>query len=304
MKQGHLDQALQMLNSLNDGGHEPKGTEYLRGLVLYEKGKMIEAAAAFSNAIGQDPSDQEAMKMEGASLFRSGKAAEAIPFLEKAQGSTPENNVDPQYVLGLCYVDVGRYDDARRAFAKQYEFAPDSAPAYLLEARMLLRRNSLIVAEKDARKALELKPTLPQAHLLLGQIALAQGNVSEAVAQLALEVELNPLDGTAYDRLGDAYIRGGDYASAQKFLDRAVLLEPTLNIPYILLGEAMLRQHDPLRASMYLEHALQIDDKNAMAHALLGQAYRSMGRKDDAVIEFKAAVKLQQADSPAPEAQK
>lgn len=103
------------------------------------------------------------------------------------------------------------------------------------------------------------------------------------------------MDGAVYDRLGDAYSRSGDYANAQKALDRAVLLEPSLNIPYILLGKVMLEENDALTATTYLKRALEIDMKNSMAHALLGRAYRTLGRKDDAVAELKAAAALQQA---------
>lgn len=296
LKLGRLEKALALLDPLTAADPEPKGVEYLRGLVLYQQGSLESAAKAFAKAVAQDSSDIEAMKMEGVSLFRQGKAGEAIHLLEKSQGSTLALNVDPQYVLGLCYIDTNRYDDARHAFAAQYEFDPDSASAYLLEARMMLRRDYIQPAERAVRKALELKPDLPQAHLLLGQIALFKSDLPEAVSQFKEERNLNPMDGTVYDRLGDAYIRSGDYANAQKALDRAVLLEPTLNIPYILLGKVMLEENDALMASTYLKHALEIDAKNSMAHALLGRAYRALGRKDDAVVELKAAAALQQAD--------
>lgn len=299
MNKGQLDKALELLNPLVATDPEPKGAEYLRGLILYEKGDLSGAATAFQKASAQDPTDLEAMKMEGASLFRLGRAAEAIPLLEKAPASTQVMNVDPQYVLGLCYLDTNRFDDARHAFAAQYEFLPDSAPAYLLEGRMLLRRQYLAAAEKSVRKAIELRPDLPAAHLLLGQVALARNDLPEALSQFRMEHDLNPMFGMVYDRLGDAYLRQGDYINAQKSLDRAVLLEPTLNIPYILLGKVLLEQKDALMATMYLKHAIEIDTKNSMAHALLGQAYRALGRKEDAVAELRTAAKLQEAETPA-----
>lgn len=295
---GQLDQALQKLDTLAREQPEPPGVEYLRGMVFYEQGKMTEASVAFAKAVTQDPKDQEAQQMEGISLFRLGKSAEALPLLEQAHGSVPNANVDPNYVLGLCYMDTRRYDDARKAFADQYGFPPESAPAYLLAARMLLRRDYLPLAEESARKALALKPGLPRAHFLLGEVALARGRSADAIAEFEQEGELDPLDGAVYERLGDAYLRNGDFNRAQQALDRAVLLEPNVNIPFILLGKVLLKQQNSLMAKMYLEHALKIDPNNYMAHYLLGQAYRALGRAEDAKREYQAATEIQSASSP------
>ncbi len=295
---GHLDQALQKLDTLAATQPKPTGFEYLRGMVFYEQGKMIEAAASFARTVTQDPENLEAMQMEGVSLFRLGKPAQAVPLLEQAHRSVPNANVDPKYVLGLCYMDTGRYDDARRALASQYGFAPDSPPAYLLAARILLRREYLPIAEASARKALALNPSLPRTHFLLGEIALARGQLADAIANFGQERDLDPLNGAVYERLGDTYIRAGDFDLAQQTLNRAVLLEPTVNIPFILLGKVLLKQQNSSMAKMYLEHALEMDPKNYMAHYLLGQAYRALGRTDDAAREYHSAEQIQAASAP------
>jgi tetratricopeptide (TPR) repeat protein len=290
---GHLEEALKSLDALAQQQPEPAGVERLRGMAFYEQGKIQLASAAFERAIAQDPSDREAMQMQGVVLFRSGKPADAIPLLEKAHLSIPRANVDTNYVLGLCYLDARRYDDARKAFATQYNFPPDSPSAYLLAARMMLRRDYLPVADTFAQKAIALNPNLPMAHLLVGQIRLSQSKLPEAVAEFEKENELNPLYGEVYDRLGDAYLRQGDYARSQASLDRAVLLEPNSSVPYILLGKVLLKQQDPVMAKMYLDKALAIDPGNYTTHTLLGQAYRSLGQADQASHEFQVAEQIQ-----------
>ncbi len=290
---GRLDEALKTLDTLAQQQPEPAGVERLRGMAFYEQGKIQLAAAAFERAVAQDPSDREAMQMQGVVLFRSGKPAEAIPLLEKAHLSIPRTNIDTNYVLGLCYLDARRYDDARTAFATQYNFPPDSPSAYLLAARMMLRRDYLPVADTFAQKAIELNPNLPMAHLLIGQIRLSQSKLPEAIAEFEKENQLNPLYGEVYDRLGDAYLRQGDYAKSQASLDRALLLEPNSSVPYILLGKVLLKQQDPLMAKMYLDKALAIDPGNYTTHTLLGQAYRSLGQAEQASHEFQLAEQIQ-----------
>ena len=295
---GHLDQALQKLDALAAVGQESSGVEYLRGMVFYQQGRMMDAVSAFAKAVTRDSRNLAAMQMEGVSLFRAGKPAEAVPLLEQAHRSVRDANVDPNYVLGLCYIDTQRYDEARKAFAGQYGFAPDSAPAYLLAARMLLRHNYLPAADESARKALALNPNLPEVHFVLGEIALARQQLPEAIALFQQERDLNPLKGAIYERLGDAYIRGGDFVQAQEALDRAVLLEPNVSVPFILLGKVLLKQQNPMMARLYLEHALRMDPNSYMAHYLLGQAYRSAGRLDQAKREFDASEQIHAASVP------
>src|SRR5271168_1520988 len=212
---GHLDEALKQLDAPAAITPEPAGTERLRGFIYYQQRNMPAAEAAYAKAVAQDPSDLDAMQMQGLTLYSLGRPAEAIPLLEKAHVAVSSANVDPNYVLGVCYIAVRRYDDARHAFAAQYGFAPDSAPAYLLTARLLLRQENPAAAEEFARKAIALKPDLPLAHLLLGEVALARAQFPEAIAQLNRERELSPLDGGVYERLGDAYLRSGDDEKAQ-----------------------------------------------------------------------------------------
>jgi tetratricopeptide (TPR) repeat protein len=290
---GRLDEALKILDALALQRPEPAGVERLRGMAFYEQGQIQSSATAFEHALAQDPGDREAMQMEGVALFRMGKPAAAIPLLEQAHLSIPGTNIDTNYVLGLCYLDTRRFDDARTVFATQYGFPPESPSAYLLAARMMLRRNYLPVADSFAQKALSLNPNLPLAHLLLGQIRLAQSQLTEAVTEFTRESELNPLYGEVYDRLGDTYLRQGDYSKAQEALDRAVLLEPNSSVPFILLGKVLLKQQDPVMAKMYLDKALAMDPRNYMTHTLLGQAYRSLGQASQASHEFQVAEQIQ-----------
>ena len=147
VQQGRLDEALRGLDVLAAQTPEPAGVDKLRGMALYQQNKLSDAEAAFARAAAADPHDIEAAQMDGVTLYRLGRPADAIPLLERSRNEKVASaNVDGNYVLGLCYMDTRRYDDARRAFAAQYGFSPDSAEAYLLSARLLFRREYLPVA--------------------------------------------------------------------------------------------------------------------------------------------------------------
>jgi predicted Zn-dependent protease len=305
----HAELALQELDKLAADKSPPAGMERVRGLAFYSEDDLQPAEQAFAAALTRDPADIVSTQMRGITLYRLGRPTEAIPLLEAvaAQQMSKQNQAaaqqasgpaDPQYVLALCYLDTRRYDDARHAFATQYGFAQDSAPAYLLAARMLLRREYIPIAQQFAHKALELSPQLPLAHRLLGEAELAGNHLDEAIKEFQTERQLNPLDAVTYDRLGDAYSRQGDYETARKALQESVILDPNSTGPFILLGKVLLKQQDVFGASKYLEHARDMDPQNFLTHSLLGQAYRQMGRPEDGKAEQEMAQKLQAATEP------
>lgn len=295
---GHAADALKTIAELRAQHREIPGLDRVEGLAYYAESNLPQADAAFAAALKADPADVESAQMRGLTLFQLGRPADAIPLLEAASARGSLGKTDPNYILALCYMDTHRYDDARKAFAAQFGFVPGSAEAYLLAARMLLRREYLPIAQAYAEKAVAMEPSLPLAHELLGEIALAGNHLDEAIAQFEKEKAHNPLEGSIYDRLGDAYGRAGKYDDAQRSLQEAILLEPNATGPYILLGKTMLRKGDAIAAATYLQRAAQMDPANYMTHSLLGQAYRLLGRHEDAERETATAERLQTASEP------
>ena len=301
---GHADEALKRIAELKAQQPKVRGLSRMEGLALYAQGQVRPAETAFGEALAEDPGDAESTQMRGLTLFQLGRPAEAIPLLESARtknaatGGLGTRRADPNYLLALCYVDTKRYDDARHAYAAQFGLAPDGSAAYLLAARMLLRREYLPVAQGFAEKALVLQPGLPLANALLGEIALAGNHLDEAISHFEKERASNPLEPSVYDRLGDAYGRAARYDEAQASLQEALLLEPNSTGPYILLGKTLLKRGDSVGAATYLERAAKMDPANYMTHSLLGQAYRTMGRTEDASRETATSQKLQSANEP------
>jgi predicted Zn-dependent protease len=289
---GQLDEALKAIDALVGQHPEPKGDERLRGEVLYLKAKFADADISFQKALAQDANDKESLQLRGVTLFRMGKPAEAIPLLEQSHENLTTLNLDGAYVLALCYMNVHRLEDARRYFASLYRLQPDSAPSYLLLARMLMRWQNSPAAQEMAQKAIALNPRLPEAHLLIGQVALGEGKVDEALSEFEHEAALNPMYAPVYDRLGDTYMQKNQLEKAQDALNQALLLEPDATGPYILLGQVLLKRNNPATAVIYLKRAVQMDPGNEFSHFFLGQAYRDLGRKQESILEFQASAKI------------
>lgn len=295
---GKDTEAMEALKALRSKQPTLPGLDRTEGDALYDENQLPAAQAAYAKALIADPHDENAAQMRGLALFRLGRPAEAIPLLVSNHTFGVQARADPTYVLALCYLDTLHYDEARHAFAAQFAFPPDGAAAYLLTARMTLRREYLPIAQQYAEKALALEPHLPLAHELLGEIALAQNRIADAVTELEAERTADPLQGAIYERLGDAYSRQAHYPEAERVLQQAVLLEPHATGPYILLGKVLLKQGQPVGAAGFLQKAEAMDPANYMTHNLLAQAYRALGRSAEASRELQLTEKVQAADEP------
>jgi len=291
LQHNRTDEAIALLRQMASKQPVPKGVNRELGLAYYRTGKLAEADQAFRNAMSEDPQDIESVQMEGLTLYRLNQPAAAIPYLERVRQWTPDAGTDANYVLGLCYLNADRYDDARKSFAAQFGEPPDSGAAWLLLAAMLQRANLPLQAAQQAQKALAVDPNLPLAHLLVGEVALLNSNLDEAQKQFSAEQKINPGNAAVYERMGDAYLRNGNLDLAQQSLTRALALDMSSTAPFILMGRVLLRRQDARTAIMYLKHAEKMDPSNYITHAFLAQAYGISGQAEDARRENELAAK-------------
>ncbi|MGB7189473.1 MAG: tetratricopeptide repeat protein [Acidobacteriaceae bacterium] len=296
LQQGDVAQAMAILQQLESAHPPVKGLQHELGIAYYRTSKLAEAQKAFATAIQEDPSDKEAIQMEGLTLYRMGQPAKAIPYLERVRDWMPDADADSNYVLGLCYLNARRYDDAREAFAREFNVEPGSASAYLLLGNMLMHANLPEIAAGEAQKALQLDPKLPLAHFMLGEVYLNKSDVQDATQEFEQERRLNPGYAPTYDRLGDLYTRIGKLQEAQQALTKAISLDTSSTGPFIQMGKVLLHRDDPVTAIMYLRHAEKMDPSNFITHTLLAQAYRKTGLQDDSKRETELASKIHAAD--------
>ncbi|HTJ88529.1 MAG TPA: tetratricopeptide repeat protein [Terriglobales bacterium] len=293
LEHGDPQGAIAMLQQLAAAGKSSApGVQHELGIAYYRTGKLISAEKAFAQAMTEDPNDMESVQMRGLSLYRLGRPADAIPYLERVKQWTPNANADASYVLGLCYLNSQRFDNARISFANQFDVPPDSGAAYLLLGKMLMQANLPEKAAQAAQRAVELTPNIALAHFMLGEFYLFKSDTAQALREFEQERKINPANAAVYDRLGDLYTRTGQFQQAQESLAKAISLDTSSTGPFIQMGKVLLRRNDPQTSLLYLQHAEKMDPGNYITHTLLGQAYRSLGREQDAKNEMETAAKI------------
>ncbi|MBZ5684871.1 MAG: tetratricopeptide repeat protein [Acidobacteriia bacterium] len=293
MQQGKVDEAIAELQGIEGRDPNAKGLAFEMGTAYYKKSDYSKAVDYYKKSISTDPTNEEATQLLGLSYYLSGHPAEAIPLLEQVQGWYSRANVDAAYILGVCYIRLKNYDQARKSFGKMFDVPGDSAAAYLFTARMLFRQEYDPIAEEYAKKAAELDPKLPLVHFLLGELYIYKSRIPEAIAELQKELAISPANAATYYKLADAYSRVQKYDEAERLLQRSIWLDATTTGPYILMGKVLEKKGEFELAIRALQRAASMDPNNPTTHHLLGQAYRDMGRKEDAESELQLAEQLQ-----------
>jgi len=289
---GKPQSALTILNELAATTPDTPRLQARIGKAYFQSNQFQKAVPHLKLALQQNESDTESVQLLALSYFAAGGYAEAVPLFERLGPLLPENTADGPYLLASCYTMTQRWDDARKMYAKLFSVPLDSAMAYLVFGKFLIRQRLEDRAVGEIQTALQRDPSLAMAHFLLGEIALSKGDVSGAVNEFNEELAVNPGLWLVYWRLGDAYVRLEKYDDAEKVLRQAIWLNETSSGSYILLGQVALKRDDPATAAEYLERALKLDPQNDYVHYFLGKAYQGLNRTSDANQHFAIARQL------------
>ncbi len=121
----------------------------------------------------REPGSYDVNNRLGKLLLDDGKAAEAIPYLERASRANP-GDYENAYELALAYARGGQYERART------------------QTRTMLAAQRTVGKELDCQEQAEL-------HHLLGDVEEKLGNSLEAVREYQHAAELNPSEANLFD---------------------------------------------------------------------------------------------------------
>ncbi|MGQ0815483.1 MAG: tetratricopeptide repeat protein [Gemmatimonadota bacterium] len=136
------------------------------------------------------------------------------------------NNPRSWVLLGDMRDALAQRAEARAAWAKGIEIAPNFAPVYVRASisYTLVEPRDLPKGEELARKAVELEPNEPNVYDILGDALRAQGKLAEAAQAYTKQAELDPTKGAALQQRGHVNTFLGRYSEARADYDAAVAL--------------------------------------------------------------------------------
>jgi tetratricopeptide (TPR) repeat protein len=172
----------------------------VRGSVLLDLGRALEALAEYERVRRDDPTWSGGPRGIGNALLALGRADEAAAQFEAALALDPDDRMSACQ-LGASLAHAGRLDEALAVLTALVQREPRFAEARLNLGNVHLSRGDSEAAEQCYRSALEVRPDDVDAMHNLAALLAADGRVTEARRLLMQVLRLSPGSGPARDLL-------------------------------------------------------------------------------------------------------
>lgn len=213
----------------------------------------------------------------GTLLTETGRAAEAVPVLEKATKLYPQS--PPAWeALAKALEGAGRKDDAAQARARMNEiFRATAAPAAeggsvspnLQEAGIAMATGQTEKALEAVRRELATSPGNPMARALEIRVLLTLKRKEEALKIAEEALRQKPDDPQLLYLRGAVQMAFFNWQAAEKDLRRALELAPRHTAAMNELAVVLMTRNEKTEAKALLERVLQINPQDQVARASL-----------------------------------
>ena len=178
--------------------------QLLLGNLKYTVGLLGEAATHYERALELDPGLCQAWYKLGVCYVRMGKLNEALVAFRKNVAAECGSHAMSFYWMGLINSFIGDDDKALEAFTALHRESEESLLANFFLAQLRMRRNEHEEALRLLKELQAVSPEFAEVHYLMGKVYADMHKNIEAIQCFRKTIELNPADKRArleYERL-------------------------------------------------------------------------------------------------------
>jgi tetratricopeptide (TPR) repeat protein len=221
LRADRLDEAGEIFRRLLEVGKDPVVYHNL-GIVYQRQGRHEQAIDQFRESLRMDPGLAATRALLGAGLLALGRSSEAVPELERAVESRPQDvlirdqlaeayrregrlfeavdqrrairdlipeNPEAAYQLGKAFGELSEW-----SYREMTRIAPDSARVHFGLGQTFLARGDFEAAARAFERAVQTDPKMPEAHLMYAHALVRLGRLGEALDAVEEELELVPVN--------------------------------------------------------------------------------------------------------------
>jgi tetratricopeptide (TPR) repeat protein len=205
-----------------------------------------------------EPNNEEIYIQKANVLSKQDDHLKAIESLKIALtlNDDPYDSIDIYSLIGMEYLFIDDYDNARKYFTKCVELDPEDYSALY----------NVVYCYDFADKS------------------------DEAILFLNTYLDKNPYSEVAWHQLGKQYFNQKSYKKALAAFDFAIFSDDTFIGAYLEKGKVLEKQHNYKEAIENYKYTLQLDDPSSFALLRIGYCYQKMGNDEQALYHFNKTV--------------
>jgi serine/threonine-protein kinase len=264
---------------------------YMRGELLYNKGKLEEALVEYRKSIELQPDSVQYWDNLAEVLYQLNQFEEAVSAYEVVLRLKPGYAI-AYHSLGDALWSLEQVDRAMEAYQEAIRLEPDYAEAYDDLGDCLRNKGRLDEAIAVYHKALALQPDLASAHNGLGNALRGKGQLDEAIAECHKAARLKPEEATYHKDLGYSLGRKGRLDEALAAHQKALELRPGLASAHNGLGDTLADKGRLDEAIAEYQKAIRLAPREPVYSKDLAVAFRKKGLLDEAIQQCRQALRL------------
>ncbi|AUN32065.1 hypothetical protein C0V82_16730 [Niveispirillum cyanobacteriorum] len=240
-------------------------------------GDLVAAEQGYRAILRVQPDEVDALHLLSQVLLQGGRAAEALPLVDRALSLDPDY-ANAHNTRGSLLKALGRFADAEKAFRQTLSRRADHAEAWSNLGATLVELRRYGDAEKASRRALVQRPDYPRALVNLGVALRHLGRWREAAECQEKALSQAPDMPDAWGELGLCRTALWDAAGGRQAQERALSIDPTYAEAAVNLSLERAGQGDVPGARAALSRALSI--RPGFARALYNDALLALVQGD------------------------
>ena len=225
LRSGHGEAVIEPMTRLLKKNPELRPAALVLAAAYGSLDRFDDAAVITGEQARLAPRDPQAQMALGLTLRQAKRNGEARQAFEKAAELAPESLWPIDQLIELDILEK-HFDAARATIRRQFQKTPDSPAAHFFEGKILSAEQKWDLAEAELQKTLRLDPNFAGAYDLLVQSYLASNKLPQALSQLQTQLSKDPNDASALMMLALLYERTNDFAQARDAYERLLRINP------------------------------------------------------------------------------
>ena len=257
----------------------------------HRAGRHAEAEHAYRRVLAEDSKNADALCHLGLLAAQLGRNDEAVALIEEAHRQRKPQPASLHW-LGVAYLELRRFQEAKKCFTRILALTPDSAEAHNNLAAALKALGETRDAERSYRRALALGPDRPDFHYNLANLLREAGSPARAEPGYRRAIALRPGYAMAHNNLGNVLRALGRLDESALSYRAALAIEPGFVETRVNLGIVLQELERYEEAERCLRQAVAEKPDLAEAHYNLARLLSRLDRTEAARASYGQAIAL------------